>query len=68
MPDTDCFRPTIHLGIQENAGECRVLGIQGLDNRERTEEERQGGLKTNAADMIFFLSFDVLLWWVLRGI
>jgi hypothetical protein len=67
MPDTDWFRPTIHLGIQEDARECRVLGSEGLDNRERTEEERQGGLKTKSADMILFLFFDVLFGWFFGG-
>lgn len=33
------FRSILHLGVQEDGGQCQILGVQGLDCREGTEEE-----------------------------
>jgi len=37
-------RSLFHLGVQEDGGQCQILGVQGLDCREGTEEKCQGGL------------------------
>lgn len=38
------FRPEIHLGVQEDGRERQDVGRKGLDHRQVTEEECQGGL------------------------